>query len=104
MAPGLRVRLRDAACNGGENQPQEYDEAMNSLPWYPVWRHRFHAGQWPRSAATVAAPRRFADTEVIRMRQRRQWAALFYYQLLPVVALLSLLLAACNDGGKGPGY
>jgi hypothetical protein len=58
-----------------------------------------------RSPATFAAGGRFAvDTEVIRMRQRRRWAAVIDYRLFPVIALLSLLLAACNNGGKGPGY
>jgi hypothetical protein len=38
------------------------------------------------------------------MRQNRRWVALIDYRLFPVIAVLSLLLAACNNGGKGPGY
>jgi predicted small secreted protein len=37
------------------------------------------------------------------MRRTRRWAVI-EYRLLPAIALLSLLLAACNNGGKGPGY
>jgi hypothetical protein len=53
------------------------------------------------------SPRRggaVVETEVIRMRQGRRWTAVIDYGLFPVIALLSLLLAACNNGGKGPGY
>ena len=40
------------------------------------------------------------------MRQTRDVRSFVHYYRIPWIAtlLLSLLLAACNNGGKGPGY
>jgi hypothetical protein len=78
---------------------------MNSLPWYPVRRNRLQAR--PRALDAAAAvtreqPRR--TLEVIRMLHYRAWAAVVESRLAAIVLLLSLLVAACNNGGKGPGY
>jgi hypothetical protein len=65
----------------------------------------FGRGQSPQPARlSPSAGARCRRTEVIRMRQGRGWAAVIDYRLVRVMALLSLLLAACNNGGKGPGY
>ena len=38
------------------------------------------------------------------MLHNRAWAAVVEARLATVVVLLAALLAACNNGGKGPGY
>jgi hypothetical protein len=38
------------------------------------------------------------------MHQIRLWAGVVEPRLIHIIVLVSVILAACNNGGKGPGY